>query len=429
MVSCKGLLIKSSSVLVALAIAACAALFFSSAPAYAAVDGEATGGLAVGTADTVKVNSKYGDDSVNTYGQANIRTVYRFGWVEGGNNNYGENTVTNLDVTGDGWADKIKVEGYRTSRTSGYLRGIKVWVNGDRVFSYSNYNNYINRAVVSVITLKNKRPFLWVDVLDGKGNAVQRLYLYDSGDFTKVVSNKDVAKKKTSNQEITNIYPSGNTINVTYNLTTTATGNTKLRYTYEWEDGWLNRTSDTTRKLSFVTRGNGAYTTDKLTAAGSFKVYKNTSLKKVKFTVKAGKKVQILSACLSGKKLLFKVSYNGKTGWISCPKIKRANSKSPYTLFYETYGKVKLNTSVPEYSSTKEYKASELQLYNDHALYVARNEICARNGYRFTNGELTNRFKNKSWYSTRRTALNRVEQHNLDLIASIERNRGSLYAA
>ena len=416
-----------SFAVMAACLIAFAAAFVGLTPALAAESGSASNGLQVGTTDTVRTLPTYGNNSVNTTGTANIRTIYRFGWISGGNNTAKQATRSNLDVTNDGWADTIKVIGTKTSN-SGYLSRVKVTVNGKKAFSYSNSSNRINRVVVSVVTLKNKQEFLWVNILDGKGNAVQRMYQYDSGDWYRVMSNKDVAKSRTSNQLIYDINPDGNKIIVKFNLSTTATGLTHLKYTYAWEDGELVRTSDTASDFGYATGDRGGYYQNRLTAAGSFKAYTNTSLKKAAFTVAAGKKVNIKAVRLGNKQLLYKIKVGSKTGWISCPKIKRTSKHSPYTLFRETDGKVTLNSSIPSYSKTTLYTTEALQRYNDHALYVARNEICARHGYSFSNGELRNRFKNKSWYSTRRTAMNAVESANLSLIRDIERSRGSLYA-
>ena len=420
----KRLFAKKSLITAMLGIAACAALCFGVGTAYAATE---VSPLTLQSGGTVTTVPAYGNDAANTSGKANIRTVYRFGWISGGNNNAKEGVRKNLDVTGDGYADTIKVTGTRTSKTSGYLKKIKVTVNGKTVVSYSNTNK-INRAIVSVVTLKNKTPFLWVDLLDGNGTANQKLYKYESGSFEKVMSNKALNKTNTSDAVITSLAPDGNKVNVTFGVSTSVTGITRVKYSYVYEDGEFARTSNTTSKISYVTNDSGSFTTNKLTAAGTFKAYKTTSLKSVAFTVKSGKKVQPLSVRIKGKKLLYKIKYNGKTGWFACPKIKKKTSKAPATLFYETYGKVKLTKSIPTYSSTKRFTAAQLQKYNNHALYVARNEICARHGYVFTNGELRNRFMYKSWYPKVRTAMNSVEVDNLDLIASIERNRESQYA-
>ena len=205
--------------------------------AYAAEDGTASQGLKVGTADVVTTLPTYGNDSINTNGTSNIHTVYRFGWISGGNCTSTFTTYRNLDVTGDGWADVIRVKGARVSSTSGYLKNVKVSINGKRVLSFTNTLNRINRVVVSVVTLKNKKPFLWVNILDGKGYAYQRLYQYRSGKLVIMASNKDVAKKNTSNQIITALEPDGNKVYVTYGLTNTATGNAHMKFAYVYSGG------------------------------------------------------------------------------------------------------------------------------------------------------------------------------------------------
>ena len=424
--STQGRLFAKNTLLAAtLVVIACVAACFGTSTAYAENRVPLVTGMASSTVTTVP---GYGDTATNTTGTANIRTVYRFGWISGGNNNAKQGVRKNLDVTGDGYADTIKVTGTKTSSNSGYLKKVKVTVNGKTAVSYSNSTNKINRAIVSVVTLKNKQPFLWVDILDGKGNGFQRMYKYESGSFDKMFSNGTMKRSNTSDQIITSISPENNKINVTFSLATTVTGITRLKYTYSYEDGVLERTSNTTTKLSYVTKDDGTYTTNKIKAAGTFKAYKTTSLKTKAFTVKTGKTFKPVAARLQGKKLLYKISYGGKTGWIACPKIKKKTSKAPATLSYDTYGKVSLTKSIPTYSKYKRFTASQLQKYNNHALYVARNEICARHGYSFTNGELRNRFMHKSWYSRIRTAMNPVEVDNLNLILSIERNRESQYA-
>ena len=131
----KRLFAKKSLITAMLGIAACAALCFGAGTAYAAPEVSALGIQAGGTVTTVPA---YGNDATNTSGKANIRTVYRFGWVSGGNNNAKEGVRKNLDVTGDGYADTIKVMGTRTSKTSGYLKKIKVTVNAEYVRAQLN---------------------------------------------------------------------------------------------------------------------------------------------------------------------------------------------------------------------------------------------------------------------------------------------------
>ena len=421
-------LLRTPALLAIAFVIACVFGLAGQGSAYAATDDAQTGGLTVGTAATVKVLPRYGDDALNTTGAANVRTVYRFGWISGGNNTLTNETSKSYDVTGDGWADTIKVVGTRTSKTSGYLNKIRVTVNGKGVAEAVNYTDYIDRALVSVVTLKNKQPFLWVDLMSGSGKAVQKLFQYKNGKFKVVLTNKAVAKRKTSNHVITYLAPEDNKINVTFDLATTATGITRLKYAYVLRGNKLTRTTDRAISLSYATNDNGVCTSNQLTAAGTFKVYSDSYLDEVAFTVKAGTKVRVTDAMLKGKKLLYEVRLGNKKGWMACPAIKRQSAKAPKTLFYETYGKVNLYSAIPVYSAYKKYTAKQLQQFNDHALYVARNEIYAHHGYSFTNGELRSRFMYKSWYKTLRTPLNATEQANADLILAIERNRNSLYA-
>ena len=390
-------------------------------------ESEADGSLAVGTA-AVNVIPKYGDDAENTTGQSNVRMIYRWGWVGGANYTATSEKSIHFDVTGDGWADTIIITGTRTSKTSGYLNKIRVTVNGKLAAAYSNYSCYIDRVLISVVTLKNKQPFIWFDLLRGDGVAVQKLFQYRNGNYSPVLSNKSVGKTMTGNHVVTCLSADGNTVYATFGLSSTVTGVTRLKYAYTMQGGKLKRKSDTAYDLSYVTKDSGGYTKDNLTAAGTFKAYTDIYMDDVAFTVTPGKTVKMISARVKGKKLLYKIKVGNKTGWISCPKIRRSSSRAPYTLFYETYGKVLLKKDIPTYSPAVKFTAKQLQLYNDHALYIARNEIYAHHGYQFSNGELRSRFMYKKWYSTLRTSLNSFEQYNVNLILSIERNRNSLYA-
>jgi hypothetical protein len=85
-------------------------------------------------------------------------------------------------------------------------------------------------------------------------------------------------------------------------------------------------------------------------------------------------------------------------------------------------------------SSTRLYSADELEGYTDWELYIARNEIYARHGRRFKNGDLQAYFDSKSWYSGTIDAedfsddmLSETERQNVLTIRSVEESRGSEY--
>lgn len=418
----KGMMRNAGVLVVALALALVAS-FAACQTAHAAE----VGALAKGTITTVS----NGGDADNMKGYTHVDAVYRYGWQDGREWNQKSVTRRTLDITGDGDADVIKVTGTKKSSSSPYLKKVKIKVNGKTKKTVKASN--IVRVAVSVFTLKNNKPFMWVEYITKKGAVTQVMYRYKSGKLKKVFSNADVAKKNTSNQSITHFASSGNNLHVTFTLTTTVTGETRIVYTYNYKSGTLKRSKNTSTQISYATTKYGTFTKDAVTAAGKFNVYTKTNLKTKKYGVKVGKVVQPVAVRLKGNNLLYQVRVAGKTGWIACPKIKKKSASSPTSMFYETYGKVKLGSSVPTYKRNTYYKASDLQKYNDHALFIARNEIWARAvGKGFANAELNSRFKNQGWYQYAKTharGFTAAERANIDLILSIEQGRQSPFVS
>lgn len=385
----------------------------------------ASDGLTAGASTITTVPGDDGDAD-NMKNEANVYSVYRYGWQDGRAYFDRKSTVKTLDVTGDTYPDTIKVTSTKSSSNSPFLSGIYVSINGKTMKIMPLEG--IDRAAVSVITLKNNEPYLWIATAQNNSKVIQRLFHYQNGHLHRVFTNADLSKRNTSNCYISKIEPSGNSLDVTYTFVTSVTGLTKATYTYKYKNGALTRTSDTTSKIKYATTSTGYFTKSKLTAAGQFTAYKSTSSNTKAFTVNVKKKVQPVSITLKGNKMYYKIKYSGKNGWLPCPKIKRESKHSPYTLFYETYGKVNLRTSIPGYSRDKYYKASDLQLYSDHSLLIARNWIYARSGKTFSTPELKQYFKSKSWYKADRLRyFTDQDKANIELIIAIEENRGSLY--
>ena len=71
------------------------------------------------------------------------------------------------------------------------------------------------------------------------------------------------------------------------------------------------------------------------------------------------------------------------------------------------------------------YTEDELSDMDAHTLYLARNEIYARHGYKFNNQDLKDYFGGKSWYMATTTVVpdtdfNEYEKANLELILALE---------
>ena len=81
-------------------------------------------------------------------------------------------------------------------------------------------------------------------------------------------------------------------------------------------------------------------------------------------------------------------------------------------------------------SSTRVYSASELDSLTSNQLWLARNEIYARHGRKFSNSTLQEYFNGKSWYNGTiapenfdESVLNGVERQNVDAIMKEEASR------
>lgn len=85
---------------------------------------------------------------------------------------------------------------------------------------------------------------------------------------------------------------------------------------------------------------------------------------------------------------------------------------------------------LPE-SATRVYDVSELEALSDHDLFVARNEIYARHGFAFEEGELSEYFNSKSWYHPSEAfnegEISEIEHENVSTILALEQERGSKY--
>ncbi len=78
-------------------------------------------------------------------------------------------------------------------------------------------------------------------------------------------------------------------------------------------------------------------------------------------------------------------------------------------------------------SNTRYYTKKEIARLSAHKLYLARNEIFARHGYKFKTKELQDYFKSKSWYKAKKkdvpeSELNACEKANLKKIQKRENN-------
>ena len=367
--------------------------------------------------------------AVNANGKAGFRYVYRYGWFDGKLHPALRKTLTTCDVTGDAKRDSVTVIATKKKGTRGLASSLTVKVNGSVACTVKASEAGIDKASVEVLTLQNDEPFLYVNAYRANGSVTQALYRKSGKSFSKVFGNSLLQRTGTSNPHISHILPIGNRIVVQFEFVCTLTGHTRTSYTYAWKNDALVRTSNESLALRYVTRANGSYTRHARKAASSFRAYRDPSASGPGFTIAKGASVRPMSLRLSGKHLLFEVRSNGKTGWVKCPASAVASGGR---LLKGTYGSVPLSHAKPAYTKKKRYSAAALQKLDNHALYLARNEIYARHGYRFSSNELMGYFSAKEWYEPigkRKGAFNSVESANVNRIVAIERNRNSPYVS
>lgn len=216
-------------------------------------------------------------------------------------------TYTQYDITGDKKPDKIKVKA--TYDGYGYGSRIVVYVNGKKAFSKSTY---FYGVVAQLITLKNGKPFLFLEAWSDNDDAdVRGLFKCSKGKLKQVVDcNNGFGKKIGTHRggEIKAV--TGNKIVVSHRIMSYMAGNISGDFTYKHTKGALKKTSST-GKLSVGNRKSNTYK-----ALKSMKAYKSTSCKSAKFTIKKGQKVKFLKVYVKGNTVRFQVKAGGKTGWI-----------------------------------------------------------------------------------------------------------------
>ncbi len=367
----------------------------------------------------------------NAKGKPSSVVLYRYGWSDGKYRTAKRASTAKYDVTGDGVADSVmlKLTPYESAAglASGLASGLTIQVNGTEAYVLEEGEAPYDQFKVVLVTLANNRPYLFVSAFDTLGGAFQAVLGYADERFTKIVGNDLMLKSGVSDSSIGSVLPSGNRIIVQYEFVSNVTGVSRTSFIYQYANGKLKRASNTTSALRFVTKSDGSFTKQPRKAARAFTAYTSAKLSKKAFTVAAGKSVRPIALRLSGGDLLYKIQYGEKTGWVKCP-----DGASGSMLLSGVYGAVPLKHSVPAYRSAKKYSAATLQKYDNHALYLARNEVYARHGMVFSSAELDAYFEQKSWYVPVEGAtikLSKAEAANVALMLSIEKHRNSAYVS
>lgn len=106
---------------------------------------------------------------------------------------------------------------------------------------------------------------------------------------------------------------SGNTITTRYYVMSYVLGSCYIKYNYKYKDGTLKRTSNTTNFEKIYSYGRPTKT---FYANKTLTAYTTVGASKKAFTVKKGAAVMVDKCHCNGTKMLVRIRYKGKYGWI-----------------------------------------------------------------------------------------------------------------
>lgn len=137
--------------------------------------------------------------------------------------------------------------------------------------------------------------------------------MYKSGRLKQIIDFNTFFGKYGAHKSGKVLKVSGNTMYTEYYLMSWALGPCNIRVNYAYKSGTLKRTSNAYYYSSIYSYGKKTKT---FYANKAITAYTSVSVSKRAFTMSKNKAVQIVSCYCNGNKMLIKVKYNGKYGWI-----------------------------------------------------------------------------------------------------------------
>ena len=247
--------------------------------------------------------------------KGNDAGLYCIGEIDGAMKPPKKRAFTIADITGDGKRDKVTMSltGFKDKGYFCCFSGIKFTVNG-KAYGTIKLNKKTDYAWVCFIIMKNGDAYVYLRMASGDGHSVGgTLYQSKNGKFKKVLSADTL--KKAGALWANSITPKGNVLTVEYSIESKYLGAMSLSMKYKSKNGKLVQVSAKPTSWGYFAEESklGHYASP---AAKAFKVYTDTNLKKVAFTVAKDQKVKAVAAKLIKGKLYLKIKSGGKSGWV-----------------------------------------------------------------------------------------------------------------
>lgn len=230
-------------------------------------------------------------------------------------------TYTAYDITGDRKKDSLRINIYKNSKYD-YYDSLNVKINGKTAYSFKNKYFYANTPYEGIqiryFTLKNGTPFLYLYAQAENGDGpVCGVFQYKNGKLYQIINFQTLFQGYGAHLNGNVISVNGNSITTEFYIMSYVLGPCQVRFNYAYKNGTLKRTSPTANFTKIYSYGKPTKT---FYANKTLTAYSTPAATKKAFSVKRGAAVVVDKCYMSSGRMLVRIKYNGKYGWIKAVK-------------------------------------------------------------------------------------------------------------
>ncbi|MDO5334946.1 MAG: hypothetical protein Q4F23_02575 [Coriobacteriia bacterium] len=226
-----------------------------------------------------------------------------------------------LDLDGNKKKEKLIIKRLSYSKEDSAYNKIGVYVNGKLCWSKSASTNFYTSVTARLVTLRNKKSFLWVKATGPDGVCFANSLLSYKSKKIKTAYDLRVPSKYDYGVDRGSSFAgvSGNTIKMKHWFMSATTGVSSFTYSYKYSKGKLKRTSSEA-PVSYNAYADGTKYTGSSTwlrCESALKASTTPGGKKKAYTIGAKSPFKVTKIKISGTKVYYQVSNGKKSAWIS----------------------------------------------------------------------------------------------------------------
>ena len=217
---------------------------------------------------------------------------------------------SSYDFTGNGKKDRFKFK--PCGKNGDYYNKIEISVNGK--IAYQQSGDYYYNTTLKLLTLSNGKKFLFVNTVgDNEDGPLKAVLQYKNGKYVKVLDFNKILGKHGGHHNVYVSSVKGTAVTFKVFLMSWSVGNSYYSMQYAYQSGTLKQNSSAARLISVnLIRGN----TRTLYVNKTINVYTTASTNQRAFVLHYGDKVTIDQCRISSTRMLLRVKYGNRYGWI-----------------------------------------------------------------------------------------------------------------